>query len=214
MDVFNHGQWNFQFGNYSIEFGLPSASASQAATTLGQPDPKNIESIGTFDSLGSSLKVLFDCNTRGSRRVRNRAEDVFAVAALLDEQSKTMVEGRIPTDVPFFGTFFRPHPVTAAPAIPTLPNPVSGPAVCPRCGEEYTEMYSRIHGMFSGPGPSGVQPCDFMARDPSGTSHHVTPAAGSKPFKFGYIDVRTFIGASTFRPSTFAGISAAGWQLF
>ena len=45
MDVFNHGQWNFQFGNYSIEFGLPSASASQAATTLGQPDPKDIESI-------------------------------------------------------------------------------------------------------------------------------------------------------------------------
>ena len=63
MDVFNHGQWNFQFGNYSIEFGLPSASASQAATTLGQPDPKSIESIGTFDSLGSSLKVLFGIPT-------------------------------------------------------------------------------------------------------------------------------------------------------
>jgi hypothetical protein len=189
MDAFNHGQWNFQFGNYSLEIGV-LGDANAAAGGLRSQGGPDIETIGTFDSQGSSLKLLFDANTRGSRRIRARTEDVFAVAALLDEQSKTMVTGRLPTEVPFFGTFFQPEPMTGSIPVPGQPPHKQEPAVCPRCGEEYATMFERIHAMFSGPGPAGVQPTDWIDRNASG----LPPADDTKPFKFGYIDVRQFIG--------------------
>lgn len=177
MDTFNHGQWSFQFGNYSLQIGVLSSAGDGA-----------IDTIGTFNSQGSSLYLLFDANTRASRRIRERTEDVYAVAALLDTQTETMVPGRLPTEVPFFGTFFQPVPMTTAIAPPGTRPHKPEPAVCPRCGAEYREMFKRIHSMFSGPGPSGVQPTDFIERNSSGL-----PKSDAQPFKFGYIDVRQFI---------------------
>ena len=188
MDTFNHGQWSFQFGNYSLQLGVLS-HASGVPTQTGIAPPASIETIGTFNSRGSSLYLLFDANTRASRRIRDRTEDVYAVAALLDEQTKTMVPGRLPTEVPFFGTFFQEVPMTAAIFPPGQPPHKQQPAVCPRCGAEYATMFARIHKMFSGPGPSGLQPTDFIERNASG----LPPLADADIFKFGYIDVRQFI---------------------
>ena len=85
--------------------GVPVAGS---ATTGGK-----VETIGTFDSQGSSLKLLFDATTRGTRRMRHATESVYDVASMLDAQTPTLVKGRLPTDIPFFGTFFQAEPVVA-----------------------------------------------------------------------------------------------------
>jgi hypothetical protein len=126
MDVFQHGTWYFQAGNYSIEVGVkPHHTAA-------------IESINKhFRSAGHKFEMLFDQSTRSSKRMRAQTEDVMELAAALDKQTATMVPGRLPNSIPVFGVFFDKQAMVGTEL-----------ATCPHCGTEYEEMVARLDKMF------------------------------------------------------------------
>eukprot|EP01048_Picozoa_sp_COSAG05_P008161 COSAG05_NODE_608_length_8372_cov_2.996615_2_plen_509_part_00 len=182
MDTFNHGQWIFEKGAYTIEVGVPATTAAHGATShmddptthsLPAADNVAIDTIGNFSSGGSALYLLFDENTRGSRRMRAQTADVYEVGAAVDAQtwSATFVPGRLPQiqNVPFYGDFFDSTATTYGGVTP------QEPAICPGCGSKYEALYQKLDAMF------GIVPN-------SAEYNERIVAAG-----VGYLDIRQFV---------------------
>jgi hypothetical protein len=144
MDTFNHGTWNLPSGPYVLHVGVKTGVSSTGAPV--------ITAIGEFDAPNDTygLQLVFDCNTRGTRRIRSQASDFWELNAQLINQTtnqgepapnqpKVFDKGKVPTHVPIYGGFWSYK----------TPNGGGGSSpVCPRCGKEYTKAQAGVQQMF------------------------------------------------------------------
>ena len=141
IDVFNHGQWGFMAGNYSIEVGVREANAAGLAA--------GVHSIATFATGlgGHPFEMLFDASTRATKRMRPQTDDMYELLAALEKQTPTLIPTRgLPSHVPVFGGFFDKIPTVVQNVSPD--DGLEPVAVCARCGAEYSAMYEKLDGMF------------------------------------------------------------------
>eukprot|EP01050_Picozoa_sp_SAG11_P022344 SAG11_NODE_4204_length_2015_cov_1.736952_1_plen_155_part_10 len=140
IDVFNHGQWGFVPGNYSVEVGVREANRAGKAA--------GVQSIANFSTGpgGHAFEMLFDASTRATKRMRHQTEDMYELAAQLDAQTPSLVPTRgLPTHVPVFGGFF-----DKVPTVVQITAPMDN--VCRTekgCAEEtYGKRWTKLNGMF------------------------------------------------------------------
>lgn len=60
----------------------------------------------TFDSTVTGTEMLFDANTRASRRMRHNEDDFLEVYEQLFTEQGATVPGKPPAAVPIYGSFF------------------------------------------------------------------------------------------------------------
>ena len=78
MDTFNHGTWNLPFGPYVLHVGVKTGVSN------GKPV---ITPIGEFDAPNDTygLQLVFDCNTRGTRRIRGQVYKSYSQGYFLSD---------------------------------------------------------------------------------------------------------------------------------
>ena len=131
MDSYNHGSWNFVTpGEYSIQFGIGSASAP---TPIGP----------AFVSTGKGIQAVFDWSTRSSKRIRSQGADLIELAAQLAKQEAApdWIPGKVKPapweGLQVYGTFWTPTPNGGGFADTT----------CPTCGAAYTAAYAATQSL-------------------------------------------------------------------
>jgi hypothetical protein len=184
VPVCRHGSWNLHgiFHNWTSKFPNGTGPPVQrgkvpfgqykviVGTKTSQEPLSAIKPIGTFDCANDPngfLQLLWDVNTRATKRMRSQASDFYDILGELDAQTPTL-HGRTPTMTPIYAGTFSSGPPSGGGG--------SGSSTCPKCGAIYNQSVARYESYFN------IQSTANNA-DTLGKGSNMT-----------YIDVRTSIG--------------------